>query len=86
MPTIRRFAAFGRFDVEHGPEDMEVFDWQKEFDGELRDTGTKLDLNVRPDAAEAFLKICGEMHLRPQAALTCAIRQWTDNMRRRRFM
>ena len=83
--TIRRFAAFGRFDVEHGPEDMEFFDWQKEFDGELRDTGTKLDLNVRPDAAEAFLKICGEMHLRPQAALTCAIRQWTDNKLRGRF-
>ena len=83
--TIRRFAAFGRFDVAHGPEDMKLFDWAEAFGGELRDTGTRLDLNVRPDAAEAFLGMCGELHLRPQAALTEALRQWTDNKLRGRF-
>ena len=78
--TIGRFAAYGRFDVEHGPEDMEFQDWAKQFEGresELRDTSAKLDLNVRPDAAEEFLRLCAETHVHPQAALTEAVRQAT---------
>ena len=32
------------------------------------------------------MRLCGEMGLRPQAALTEVVRQWTDNRRRGRFV
>lgn len=86
--TIREFAAHGRFDVEHSVEDMRLFDWMADHGAgkkEFRDEGTKIDVGVRPDAADMFLMLCRELHLCPQTALTEALRQWTDNRLRGRF-
>lgn len=86
--TIRKFAFDGFFGVAHDEAAMEFVDWvevYKSRHGSFRDHGKKLDLNVRPDAADDFMRLCAKLHLHPQAALTEAVRQWTDNKLRGRF-
>ncbi len=87
--TIRKFAAEGTFGCEHDDSEMEFVDWTAAFEKDqgrpFPDQGVKLDVKVRPDAADDFLGFCKAVGVHPQAALTEAVRQWTDGRRRGRF-
>lgn len=86
--SILMFAANGLFDRDHDRHDMAVVDWEQVWKDEhgttFPDQGEKLDVKVRSDAVAGFMAECEAVDLRPQVALTEAIRQWVDNRRRGR--
>lgn len=83
--SILMFAANGLFGRDHEGTDLAVVDWEQVWQNEhgspFPDQGKLLEVKVRPDAVARFMEACESMDLRPQVALTEAIRQWVDGRR-----
>lgn len=78
---MRAFSQKGGFGQEHDGAGMEYYDWvaaSSDWYGGPSSKGRKLETKAASESVDRFMATCRRLHWLPEAALTEALRQWSD--------